>query len=97
MAEHAAVLPTAPNKAFWRTLLQVGPAAALALLVILPQVLQSILDGFGRQLPPDLYAVLVTVTAAVTLVAGIIARVMANPLVIEWFKKYAPFFAPQKQ
>lgn len=86
----------APNKAFWRTALQVGPASALALLVILPQVLQEILDGFGRQLPPDLYAVLVSVTAGVTLAASIAAKIMANPGVIEWFKKYAPFFAPQK-
>jgi hypothetical protein len=94
--EHRAAA-TAPNKAFWRTALQVGPTAALALLVILPEVLQSIVDGFGRQLPPELYAVLVTITGSVTLVAAIVARVMANPKVIAWTAQYAPFFAPQKK
>lgn len=87
----------APNKAFWRTALQVGPAAALALLGILPGLLQSILDGFGRQLPEGLYGVLAAITAGVTLAAAIVAKVMAYPGVIDWFKKYAPFFAPQKQ
>lgn len=93
----AVVVPTAPAKAFWRTALQVGPAAAVSLLLILPSVLQDILDNFGRQLPPDLYPVLVSITAGVTLVASILARLMANARVIEWTRKYAPFFAPQKQ
>jgi hypothetical protein len=86
----------APNKAFWRTALQVGPVAALALLGFLPGLLQSILDGFGRELPPEVYAVLAGITATVTLIAAIAARVMAYPGAVEWFKKYAPFFAPQK-
>lgn len=85
-----------PNKAFWRTALQVGPAAAVSLLLVLPQLLQSIVDGFGRQLPPDLYAYLVSITAGVTLAASLAAKIMANQPVIDWFKKYAPFFAPQK-
>lgn len=87
----------APNKAFWRTALQVGPFAAVSLLLILPQVLQSILDGFGRELPPEVYGVLVSITATLTLVAAIAAKVMANPAVVEWTRKYVPFFAPQKQ
>lgn len=89
--------PTAPSKAFWRTALQAFVPAAISLLLILPAVLQSILDGFGRQLPDGIYGVLVSITAGVTLVAAILARVMANPLVIEWTKKYVPFLAPQKQ
>lgn len=94
--DHRAVLPTAPNKAFWRTALQVGPPAALALLVLLPGLLQSILDGFGRQLPEQVYGVLAGAVAALTLVSAIIAKVMAYPGVLEWTRKYAPFFAPQK-
>jgi hypothetical protein len=95
--DHLAVKPTAPNKAFWRTFLQVGPTAALGLLVILPEVLESIVEGFGRQLPPDVYGALVGITAAVTLAASIAAKVMANPRVIAWTAQYAPFFSPQKQ
>lgn len=86
----------APNKAFWRTALQVGPATAVSLLLILPPVLQDILDNFGRQLPPEMYPVLVSVTGGVTLAASILARVMANPKVVEWTRAHASFFAPQK-
>lgn len=85
-----------PN-AFWRTFLQVGPAAAVSLLLILPQVLQSIIDGFGRELPPELYAWLVSITAALTLAAAIVAKVMARPDVQEWLARYAPFFAATKK
>ncbi|QWY82780.1 hypothetical protein PP641_gp040 [Arthrobacter phage SilentRX] len=94
--DHRAEPATAPNKAFWRTVLQVGPTSAVALLLILPEVLQDVLDHFGRDLPPDLYGFLVATVAALTLVAGIIARVMANAKVIEWTRKYLPFFAPSK-
>lgn len=62
-----------PN-AFWRTLLQVGPPAVLGLLVILPQILQEVVDSFGDSLPAGLYGVLVAITAAVTLIAGILRR-----------------------
>lgn len=88
---------SAPSKAFWRTALQVGPTAAISLLLILPEVLQSVVEGFGRQLPPDVYAVLVSITAGVTLLAAIAAHIMAKPKVVEWFKTYVPFFAPQKK
>lgn len=88
---------TKPNAPFWRTLLQVGPAAALSLLVILPEVLQSVLDGFGDSLPPGLYAALVAITAAVTLAAGILAKVMAHPAVQGWLAKYLPLFAATKK
>lgn len=85
-----------PN-AFWRTFLQVGPAAALSLLLILPQVLQSIVDGFGRDLPPEIYAWLVGFTATITLLASIAAKVMARPDVQAWLEKYAPFFSATKK
>lgn len=90
----AAVKPNAP---FWRTLLQVGPAAALGLLLILPAVLQDILDAFGQSLPPGLYAVLAGITAAVTLIAGILAKLMARPDVQGWLAKYLPLFATTKK
>lgn len=88
--------PVTPN-AFWRTFLQVGPAAALSLLVILPQILQSILDGFGRELPPDVYAALVGITGGLTLTSAIIAKVMARPDVQAWLAHYAPFFSATKK
>lgn len=87
---------TNPN-AFWRTMLQVGPPAALTLLVILPAVLQDVLDSFGESLPPGLYAVLVGITGTLTLVAGILAKVMARPDVQRWLADYVPFFAAEKK
>ena len=86
-----------PWKAFWRTALQVGPAAAVGLLLILPGILQSILDGFGRDLPPELYAWLVGFTGTITLIAAITAKVMARPDVNVWITKYARFFAAEKK
>lgn len=85
-----------PN-AFWRTFLQVGPAAAFSLLLILPQILQSIVDGFGRELPPEIYAALVGITGALTLTAAILAKVMARPDVQAWLARYAPFFSATKK
>lgn len=85
-----------PN-AFWRTVLQVGPAAALALLLILPQVLKEILDTFGQDLPPGLYAALAALTTALTLTAAILAKVMARPDVQAWLAKYLPLFAATKK
>lgn len=93
--DHKAETVVKPN-AFWRTILQVGPFAALSLLLILPQVLEEILTAYGEQLPPEVYAVLVSVTAAITVIAGIAAKVMANPAVQAWIAKYAPFFRATK-
>lgn len=88
---------TKSNAPFWRTLLQVGPAAALGLLVILPQILQDVLDTFGESLPAGLYAALVAITAALTLIAGILAKLMARPDIQAWLTKYLPFFAATKK
>lgn len=93
-ADHRA--ETKPN-AFWRTLLQVGPAAALSLLVILPEILEEIVGSFGDTLPPNLYGALVAITAGVTLVAGILAKLMAMPAVQAWFEKYLPLFGSTKK
>lgn len=94
--DHRAEPAGKPN-AFWRTILQVGPAAAVSLLLILPQILQEILDAYGEALPPEVYAWLAGVTATVTLVAGILAKVMSMPRVQEWLAKYARFFAAEKK
>lgn len=93
--DHRAEAVVKPN-AFWRTVLQVGPFAAVSLLLILPQVLQEILTAYGEQLPPGLYAALVSVTAGITITAGILAKLMANPAVQAWIAKYAPFFRATK-
>lgn len=93
--DHRAV-PEKPN-AFWRTMLQVGPAAAVSLLLILPAILQDVLNAYGESMPPGLYAALAATTAGVTLVAGILAKLMARPDVQDWLAKYAPLFAATRK
>ena len=89
----ADVSVSVPNKAFWRTMLQVGPAALLSLVLILPAVIQDVVDGFGQHLPDGFRLWLLGVAGFLTLAASIAARVMANPSVQEWLRTYAPFFS----
>ena len=89
--------PPRKSNAFWRTILQVGPATALGLLLILPEVLKSVTDAFGEQLPPELYAWLISITATLTLVSAVIAKIMAHPKVQAWLAEHAAFFAAFKK
>lgn len=88
---------TAPNKAFWRTAVQVGPAAFVSLVLVLPLVIQEIVDGFGRQLPDGLRVWLLGAAVFLTTAASVTARIMANPAVLAWTRRYAPFFSPTQK
>jgi hypothetical protein len=88
---------TDPNKAFWRTALQVGPLALLALVGILPEVIQITVDGFGQHLPEGFRAQLLGYAVALTALSATIARIMASAKVLEFTRKYAPFFSPTKK
>jgi hypothetical protein len=101
MGDHEAATPTPtqnlyPWKAFWRTAIQTGIPAFLGLLGILPIIIQDILDGFGRHLPPDMYAWLATAAVVITALSATLANIMARANVIAWTRKYLPFFAPDK-
>ena len=87
---------TAPNKAFWRTALQVGPLALLALVGILPEVIQITVDGFGQHLPENFRLQLTGYAVALTALSATIARIMASAKVLEFTRKYAPFFYTRK-
>lgn len=96
MADHRAEA-TEPNKAFWRTVLQVGPAAVLALVGILPEVIQEVVHGFGQHLPEDFRVWLLGAAVTLTAFSATVARIMALPRVIELTREYAPFFSPTKK
>jgi len=105
MAEHRAdtapVAPPAtqaahPNRAAIRTMLAVGVPAFVALLGILPEVLQVIVDGFGRQLPDDLRLWLLATAASITALSGIITKIMAMPKVLDFTRRYLSWLAPDK-
>jgi hypothetical protein len=98
MGAHEAV-PTStqsafPGRAAIRTAVQVGIPAFVGLLVILPPVIQTVLDGFGRHLPPELYGLLVTAAIVITSASATIARVAAIPGVIDWTRRYLSWLAP---
>lgn len=95
--DHRAEPATDPNKAFWRTALQVGPLALLALVGILPEVIQLTVDGFGQHLPEGFRLQLLAYATMLTALSATIAKIMASRRVLEFTRKYAPFFSPTKK
>ncbi|MDJ0321815.1 hypothetical protein [Pseudarthrobacter sp. PS3-L1] len=99
MADHRAEVSTQatyPGRAVVRTIVQVGLPAFIGLLLILPPIIQTVLDGFGRHLPTEVYAYLAGAAVVITAVSATLARVMAVPGVIEWTRTYLPFLTPDK-
>lgn len=98
MGDHEAVPVTTqakfPGRAALRTAVAVGIPAFIGLLAILPPIIQTVLDGFGRHLPPELYGLLVTSAIVITSLAATITRVAAIPGVIAWTRAYLPWLAP---
>lgn len=80
-AKHLAV-PDIINKGqrVLRTIVQVGIPAFLGFALVLPQIIEAL----GLPVDSELRLWLVGVAAAVTAVAGAIARVMAIPAVNVW-------------
>jgi hypothetical protein len=91
--DHRAEPATDPNKAFWRTVLQVGPAALLGIVGILPEVIQVTIDGFGQHLPEGFRVWMLASAVTLTAFSATAARIMALPRVLELTRKYAPFFS----
>lgn len=86
-----------PWKAFLRTALQVGPVALMALLGVLPVIINDFLETFRAQLPPEAYAWLAATAVTITLAAGFLARAMATLKAVEFFRKHLSAFAPDKK
>lgn len=79
------------NQRILRTLLQVGFPAIIGLAVLLPAIIEAVLDGYGEAMPAELRVWLLGAATLITVTAGVIARVMAIPGVNEWLSKYTPF------
>lgn len=100
MGDHAADVTTQaanPGRATIRTAVQVGIPAFVALLVILPQIIQAIVDGFGQHLPPSIYLWLTGAATVITAASATLARISAIPGVIAWTRDYLPWLAPDKK
>ncbi|MFK0005460.1 hypothetical protein ACIQTZ_00255 [Paenarthrobacter sp. NPDC090520] len=99
MADHSAIDTTQakyPWKTAVRTAFQVGIPAFVGLLVILPPILQDVVNTFGHQLPAALTAWLVGAATTITATSALLARVSAMPKVIDWTRKFLPFLAPDR-
>lgn len=83
-----------PARAAIRTAVQVGIPAFVGLLVILPLIIQAIVDGFGQHLPPELYGWLLGAAAVITAASATLARIAAIPGVIAWTRRFLPWLAP---
>lgn len=99
MGDHSATITQAanPGRATLRTAVQVGIPAFLALLIILPQIIQEVVDGFGQHLPDGFRLWLAGLAAVITAASATITRVMAIPGVIDWTRRFLPFLAPDKE
>jgi len=101
MGDHEALPATTQARFPWqaaiRTAFQVGIPAFVGLLLILPPIIQTVLDGFGQHLPPALYAWLAGAAVVITAASATLARLAALPGVIEWTRKYLPWLAPDKK
>ena len=98
MADHAATTQAAnPGRATIRTAVQTGIGAFVGLLVILPLVIQSVLDNVGEQFPEGLRIWLAGLALTITALSATITRVMAIPGVIDWTRTYLPWLAPDSK
>lgn len=77
-----------PWRAALRTGLQAGIPTVLALGVLVPMIVEVILDELGEATPGWLRLALVGVSAAVTVTAAIVARIMALPGVEEFLRQH---------
>lgn len=86
-----------PARAVIRTMVAVGIPAFLGLAALVPEIVQTILDGVGKALPDGFRLGLLAVAAVITGVAGVITRIMAIPGLVVWTRKYLPWLSPDKQ
>ncbi|WP_426243662.1 hypothetical protein [Nocardioides sp. LHG3406-4] len=70
-----------PLRTALRTAVQVGIPALLALGLVVPQIVDIILEESGESLPGSVRAVLLATAGIVTAIAAILARIMAIPQV----------------
>lgn len=99
MADHRAETSTQaayPWRAVIRTVVEVGIPAFLALALLVPEIIQIILDQFGEQLPAGARLWLLGVAALITGVAAVLTRILALPRAIEFARRFLPWLAPDK-
>lgn len=97
MANHAATQEANPARATWRTVFQVGVPALVGFVLILPELLQLVLNEVGEVLPEGFRLWLTGAVVVVTAFAGLLARLMANPALNDWLRRHFRALAPDHQ
>lgn len=85
-----------PNRSMWRTMVQAAVPAFLSGVVLLPWIIDVILDGYGQDMPDPVRAWLIGFAAFITVTAGVVARIMSNPAVDLWIRQHIKKLAPSE-
>lgn len=85
-----------PWKAALRTAVQVGIPTVLTLGVVLPMIIQIVLDEFGEQMPPALRLWFLGAAGVITGIALVLTRIMAIPAVNAWLTKLGLGATPKR-
>lgn len=85
-----------PNRSMWRTMVQVGLPAFLSGILLLPWIIDVVLDGYGQSMPDPVRGWLLGFAAFITVTAGVCSRIMSNPLVDNWIREHIKGLAPSK-
>lgn len=92
MARHALVpAPDDPGRRTARTALAVGLSSLVGLVIVLPEILQIIVDEFGAQLPEHIRLWLLAAAGVITALAAAVTRIMAIPIVNDILSRFTPF------
>ncbi len=92
MPRHALVpAPADPGTRTLRTALAVGIPAIISLVLVLPEILQILVDELGIHLPEQLRLWLLAAAAVITALAAAVTRIMAIPNVNDWLSRFTPF------
>jgi len=73
-----------PWRATLRTAIAVGIPTVLGLLVVLPEIIQVILDELGETMPDGLRLWLVAAASLIVAISSAVTRIMAIPGVNAW-------------
>lgn len=77
-----------PWKAALRTAVQVGIPTVLTLAVVLPMIIEIVLDEFGEQMPDGLRLWLLAAAGVITGVSLVLTRIMAIPAVNAFLTRF---------
>ena len=76
-----------PGRAVLRTLVQIGIPSFVGLVVVVPLIIQIVLEELGEHMPDGLRLWLAGAAAVITAVGLAITRIMAIPAVNRWLAR----------